>query len=103
MDSKDKFYNLLRIASKAGALAEGYNKVENCIKNKKVFLVFISKDLSLNSQKKFRNYALKYKFDLVEDADLEEVGSFLGNTSLKVLGITNDSFSTSLKSLYIKD
>lgn len=103
MNSNDKFYNLLRIASKAGALAQGYNKVESYIKNNKVGLVFISKDLSLNSQKKFKNYALKYKFDLIEEADLKNIGNFLGNSKLKVLGITNKSFSTSLKSLYIKD
>ncbi|CAM2937015.1 ribosomal L7Ae/L30e/S12e/Gadd45 family protein [Hathewaya histolytica] len=103
MKNNEKFYNLLRIAKKAGALTEGYNRVENAIKNKKVFLVFISKELSINSQRKFKNYALKKEFYLIENAPLDDIGEFLGNSNIKVLGITDSSFSTSLKSLYIKD
>lgn len=103
MNNNEKFYNFCKIGKKAGYLVEGYNKVESSIKANKIFLVFISKDLSMNSKKKFKNYSLKYGFTLIEDAPLEEIGVSIGKNDIKVLGVKDNSFSRNLKSLYNKD
>ncbi|GAA0783333.1 ribosomal L7Ae/L30e/S12e/Gadd45 family protein [Hathewaya limosa] len=101
MDNKTKFYNFLKIAKKAGALTEGYNRTEENLKKNNIFLVFISKDLSANSKNKFKNYALKYKFTLIEDAPMDEIGNELLNSELRILGVKDKSFGKNLQSLYM--
>lgn len=100
MNNNTKFLNFLRIGKKAGNIEEGYNKAENAIMKKSVFLVFISPDLSVNSKNKFYNYASKYNFSIIEDAPMDEIGVALGSPNLKVLGVKDSKFCKNLKSLY---
>lgn len=97
---KDNFLQFLALTKGAGKLIEGYNKCEEKIKHGKVFLCILSKSLSENSYKKFRNLCEKKNIKYIYDYDKEELGSILGRKEINVLGVIDSNMSTRLMEIY---
>lgn len=97
---KDKFLQFLSLTKGAGKLIEGYNKCEEKIKYGKVYLCVLSKSLSENSYKKFRNLCEKHNIKYIYDYEKEELGSVLGRKEINVLGVIDNNMSTRLIEIY---
>ncbi|SCN21914.1 ribosomal protein L7Ae family protein [Clostridium sp. N3C] len=97
---KDNFLQFLALTKGAGKLIEGYNKCEEKIKHGKVFLCILSKSLSENSYKKFKNLCEKKNIKYIYDYDKEELGSILGRKEINVLGVIDSNMSTRLMEIY---
>jgi len=99
---KDNFLQFLGIAKKAGMLAEGYNKCEELINNKKLYLMILSDDVSQNTKEKFTNYCSNENIFLLEGYSKEELGKILGRDEINLLGIKNVIIAKKLKDLWWK-
>jgi|BioPla2DNA2_1021312.scaffolds.fasta_scaffold04030_8 ribosomal protein L7Ae-like RNA K-turn-binding protein len=96
----DSFLQFLALTKGAGKLIEGYNKCEDKIKHGKVFLCILSKSISENSYKKFKNLCEKQGIEYIYDYNKEELGSILGRKEINVLGVIDNNMSTRLMEIY---
>ena len=99
---KDNFLQFLGIAKKAGMLVEGYNKCEELIHNKKLYLMILSDDVSQNTKEKFINYCRNENVPLLKGYSKEELGEILGRDEINLLGIKNLIIAKKLKDLWWK-
>lgn len=94
------FLQFLGICKKARALTEGYNKNEELVEKRKIKLLILSTDASENTEKKFTNYSIKYRFKLIKDFKKEELGYSVGREEITVIGITDSNMAKKLISIY---
>ena len=99
----NKFLQFLGIAQKAGKLVIGYNKCEELLKKGKTNLIILSKDISINSKKKFEKYSLEHNIDVINIFSSSELGNILGRESIKVVCVVDENMSQKLKSLLIEN
>lgn len=97
---QDKFLQFLGLIKRAGKLIEGYNKCEEIISKKKLYLVIISGDCSENTKRKFINYCFKYNVLFVQNYSKETLGALLGRKEVNVLGVADKNMSLQLLKLY---
>jgi len=100
---KDKFLQFLGIVKKSGNLVEGYNKCEEIIKSKKLFLLIISNNCSNNTKEKFIRLCTNSFLPYVEVYTSEELGAAIGRAEINILGITNNNMSDNLMLLLKKE
>jgi ribosomal protein L7Ae-like RNA K-turn-binding protein len=93
----NKAYSMISLANKAGKLVTGEDAVRNSIRSGKLRLVIVAEDASDNTKKRFGNSAAFYNIELVTWGLKEMLGSCIGKSERSVLGITDESFSKSLK------
>lgn len=93
---KDKFLQFLGIVKKSGNIVEGYNKCEEIIDKKKIFLLIISNNCSNNTREKFTRLCTKNSVQYVETYTSEELGEAVGRTEINLLGILNKNMSDNL-------
>ncbi len=96
----NKFYNFMGISKKAGFLVEGYNKCEEFIKRRKLFLIILSKEASENTRKKFNNYSQKYRVPVISDLPKEDMGKPLGLEEINIVGISDQKMAKQLIKLW---
>lgn len=96
---KDSFLQFLSITKGAGKVVEGYNKCEENIKKRSIYLVILSRDVSNNTLNKFLKYGNKYNVRIIRKYSKEELGHILGRREIKVLGITDKNMSEKLLSI----
>lgn len=96
----NKFYNFIGISKKAGYAVEGYNKCEEAIKKRKLFLVLLSAEASENTKKKFLNYSSKYKVPVISSIPKEELGRCLGFDEINIVGISDQKMAVQLIKLW---
>jgi ribosomal protein L7Ae-like RNA K-turn-binding protein len=99
---KDKFLQFLGIVKKSGNLIEGYNKCEEIIGKKKLFLLIISNNCSDNTKEKFIRLCTYNSIPYVETYASEELGDAIGRTEINLLGILNKNMSDNLLALLQK-
>jgi ribosomal protein L7Ae-like RNA K-turn-binding protein len=96
----NKFYNFIGISKKAGYAVEGYNKCEETIKKRKLFLVLLSEEASENTKKKFSNYSSRYNVRVISGLPKEELGRCLGLDEINIVGISNQKMALQLIKLW---
>ncbi|AZV56310.1 ribosomal L7Ae/L30e/S12e/Gadd45 family protein [Clostridium sp. AWRP] len=100
----DKFLQFMGLIKRAGKLLEGYNKCEEAIRRNRVYFVIMSQDVSKNTWEKFLNYNDKYKVPVVKTIYTgEEIGSAIGSSEIKVVGVTDKNMSKALMNLLKKN
>lgn len=97
---KDKFLGFLGLSKRAGKLLQGYNKCEDALKYKTVFLIILSEDLAQNTVDKFTNYSEKYNVPLIRGYKKEQLGEAIGLEEINVLGINDENMSKKLMELW---
>ena len=80
-------YAFLGIIKRANALVSGDRMLEG-IRNKKVYLVLLSRDASERSQKVIRDKCLFYGIPLLDDLDGQLLHANINQTAIAI-GITN--------------
>lgn len=96
---RDKFLQFLGLTKRAGKLQEGYNKCEDALKRKKIYLIIVSLDVSQNTVDKFINYSEKYGIPVINAYSKKELGDALGLEEIKVIGVSDKKMSERLASL----
>jgi len=97
---KNKFLQFLGLTKRAGKLLEGYNKCEDAVKRRGVYLIVLSLDASENTADKFLKYSDKYKVPVLQGYSKEELGSVLGLEEIKILAISDKKMSERLICLW---
>ena len=76
-----------------GKLVSGTDAVLESIKNNKVKLVIISKDISEKSRENIEFVCTNNKIQVIELSTMEELGKTIGKRNRAILGIKDESFS----------
>jgi ribosomal protein L7Ae-like RNA K-turn-binding protein len=97
---KNKFFQFLGLTKRAGKTLEGYNKCEDAIKRRKIYLVIISEDASQNTISKFVSYGNKYEIPVLQGYSKEDLGNALGKEEIKILGVSDKKMSERLLVLW---
>lgn len=92
----NKFLQFIGLIKKSGKLVEGYNKCEEAVKNKLLYLLIISKDCSENTKEKFIHYCNKFNISYIQDYSKEELGAILGRTEISIIGVADKNMSDKL-------
>lgn len=98
---KNKFLNFLGLAKRAGNLLEGYNKCEEIIGKKKIYLIIFSDELSEKSKVKFLRLCEKYQIPYIDGFSKEELGFSIGKSEINIVGVLDKNMAEKLKSYQI--
>ena len=88
MDNRQKVFNLIGLATKAGKTASGEFSTEKAVKTGKAYLVIVSEEASDNTKKMFSNMCTYNKVPLYMLGKKDELGHAMGKemrASLAVL------------------
>lgn len=97
---RDSFLQFLGLAKRSGNLVEGYNKCEEIIKRRKVYLVILSMDVSTNTKDMFIRICKDKNIEILQHYSNTELGEAVGRPEINVLCITDRHMSEKLSSLY---
>ena len=89
--------NFIGLMNRAGALITGTELVLNGVRSKKVKLVLIDSSVSENTLKKITDKCTYYHVSYIKMPAGTELGLAIGNSSRKVIGITDQHFVKALK------
>ena len=81
------------LASRAGKVAYGADRVKELILKKKVYLVIIAEDASINTREKFTNYATENNVKIMIYGSINENSNSIGKKNKAIIGILNKNFS----------
>ena len=93
----DKILNNIGLCMRSGGLVTGQEIVEEYLRNKKVFYIFLASNASQNTKKAIYNKAKFYNVEVCDRYSSEELNQAIGKTGRMVLGITNEGFVKILK------
>lgn len=97
---KDSFLQFLSLTKRAGKLVEGYNKCEEIIKFKKVFLCIVSTDISPNSYEKFERLCLNNCIPIIHVYRKEELAGAIGKEEINVICVIDKNMSSRLIEIF---
>lgn len=93
----ERILNNLGLCQRAGGLISGEEMVIEGIQAKKVYLVYLASDASLNTKKKIKDKASYYNVEVNESYTSEQLSHSIGKINRMVLGVTNPGFLKILK------
>lgn len=89
--------------NRAGALITGTDLVLNGVRSRKVKMVLIDALISEKTLKKIIDKCKFYNVCYIKLSDDCDLGAIIGNSSRKVIGITDSNFMKALKKKLIKE
>lgn len=92
----DKFLNFLGLCKRSGKLLEGYNKCEETLGKKPIYLFIFSKDISKRSEERFLKYCEKYKIPYINGFSKEELGYSIGRSEINILAVLDENMAKRL-------
>lgn len=92
----NKFLQFLGLVKKSGNLIEGYNRCEEILKKKKIYLFIFSTELSINSKEKFVRYCKDKSIPFLENFSKVDLGISLGRSEINILAITEENMAKKL-------
>ncbi len=98
MTNKDKFLNLLGLATKAGKLVSGDETTLKAIKAQKVNLVIVATDASEATIKKFNDKCSYYETSILVTCTKAELSHAIGK-SRAIIGVSDNGFSRKMREL----
>lgn len=96
---KQKALNLLGMAYRARMVINGYDSVMDAIIKGKAKIVLIANDASDKTIEAFDKKCFYYKIDMCQVFDSLELSKAIGKGLVKVLAISDEGFTKSLKKL----
>lgn len=88
----DRFYTLLGLCHKAGALVSGSTASIKAIRNGKAKLVILSRESSDGTYKQFTNLCNYYKIKMIIGGSKSEMGRAIGKPERTVIVIIDENF-----------
>lgn len=96
----NKFLQFLGLVKRSGNLLEGYNRCEEVMYKKKIFLFIFSTEVSLKTKDKFVRYCEENNIPYVDCFTKTELGNVLGRAEINVLGVVDDNMAKKLMAHY---
>lgn len=87
---------MLGLAMRAGKIASGGFKVEECVKNGKAHLVIIAQDASDNTKKMFQNMCSYYHVPIIFYSNRNDLGHTIGKEYRASLAVLDEGFVKSI-------
>lgn len=97
---QNKLLSMLGFAQKSGNLVTGENTIELFLPKKKISLLIITEDASMNTKERFVAEANRYQVPYIIWGDREILSHAIGKNNRAVYGITNKKFSREIKKLF---
>ncbi len=95
-----KFFGMLSLAMKAGALSVGEGKAQDTVRDGGATLIILSADASENTTKRFSDMGAFRDVAVIQTADREALGRAIGRESAVVIAVKDGGFSKSIKELF---
>lgn len=89
----DKFYAMIGLAKRAGAVRSGEDMVKKSIRQSGAKLVVIACDASDNTKKSIKNSCEYYKVRYIETGTMARLGRSIGNDVRAVIAIENPNLA----------
>ena len=96
MTQKDKALSMIGLAAKAGKLVSGEFSTEKAVKSNKGSLVIVANDASDNTKKMFYDMCKYYDVPIIEFAEKEELGYWIGKAFRASICILDEGFAKSI-------
>ncbi|MGX7023393.1 YlxQ-related RNA-binding protein [Vagococcus hydrophili] len=101
MTNKDKFLNLLGLATKAGKLVSGDDTTVKAVRKNNVRLVIVATDASEGTIKKMTDKCQYYQTPIIVACTKAEISHAIGK-SRTIIGVCDNGFSKKMREL-LKD
>lgn len=95
---RSKFLSFLGLVKRSGNLLDGYNKCEEIIGKKRVYLVIFSNEISAKSKEKFTKKCEKLNIPCIDGFSKEELGFSIGKKEINIVGILDKNMAEKLLS-----
>lgn len=96
----NSFLQFLSLIKKSGKMVEGYNKCEEVIQKRKIQLLLVSDDCSINTKEKFKRYCSNNNVPVIECYTGDILGRALGRDKINIVGILDGNMSEKLIKLW---
>ncbi len=83
----NKIDSMIGFAVKSGNISLGYKITKEDIKNNRVYLVIVAKDISIKLIEKIENFIGDKNINIIQYKTKEELGELLGKNLVGVFGI----------------
>lgn len=93
---QNKVNGLLGLATRAGKIVCGADAVCEAILKKKIYIVILAKDASLNTREKFLKLAEENKIKIFIYGDIEKNSKAIGKKNKAILGVKDKNFSDAI-------
>lgn len=93
---KQKLFNMLGLAMKAGQIKSGEFSTEKAVKEGKAYLVLVAEDASDNTKKMFQNMCKYYRVPCFLFGDKVQLGHAIGRQFRASVACTSEHFSKAL-------
>lgn len=95
-----RFWGMLSLSQKAGALSVGESRAQETIRGGAAELIILSADASDNTKKKFSDMAHYRNIPLIAIADRESLGHAIGRKFAVIIAVSDNGFAENLLKLY---
>lgn len=96
MDSRQKVFQLIGLATKAGKVKSGEFSTEQSIKKGRACLVILAEEASENTKKKFQDMCRNYHVDICFLGSKAELGHFTGKEMRASLAVEDKGFAEAI-------
>lgn len=96
MDSKQKVYNLIGLATKAGKVKSGEFSTEQSIKKGRACLVILAEEASENTKKRFQDMCRNYHVNICFFGSKAELGRFTGKEMRASLSVEDKGLAEAI-------
>ncbi len=93
MTQKERAFNMLGLAARAGRIESGEFSTEKAVKTGRGRLVIVAEDASDNTKKMFTNMCKYYEVPMVVFGTKEELGHWIGKAYRASICILDDGFA----------
>ena len=94
--NKKRLLSMLALARKAGKITRGEEGCEKAIRSGDALLVFVSRDASDNTKKKFGNKSKFYEVPIYSLFSKEEINRHMGLANCATFVVTDQNFATKI-------
>lgn len=97
MDNRQRVFNLVGLATKAGKTVSGEFSTEKAVKTGKACLVIVSQEASDNTKKRFKNMCSYYNVPICFFGEKEALGHAMGREMRASMAVTDPGLAAAIE------
>lgn len=102
-DVNHRFWGMLSLAMKAGALKAGEGRAQDAIRGGSASMIILSQDASANTEKKFSDMGNFRSLPVISVSDRYALGRAIGKKFAVVIAVCDRGFSDNIMKILITD
>ena len=96
---QDRFYGMLGIAAKAGALSSGAFAAEQAVRSGRAWLLIVAADASEQTRRNYEGLCRGCGVEMAVCGDKERLGRAIGKDERAAIAVTNEKIAVKLSEL----